>query len=134
MLTHFWLLRKYNPGFANTALGATVKPRLTATSVMRSPRYYGHFFWPPVKNQHAFSCQKTLVNTVTPLIRPNVLGPLVTVLTGFRCMSLYSSGYETILQEGLGDIIVQAPFLIPPCFLRATSLSVPIITLRCYPL
>ena len=22
----------------------TVKPRLTATSVIRSPRYYGHFF------------------------------------------------------------------------------------------
>ena len=101
---------------------------------MRSPRYYGHFFWPPVKNQQEFSCKKTLVNTVTPLIGPIFFGPLVTVLTGLRCMSSYPSGYETILQEGLGDIIVQAPFLIPPCFLRATSLSVPIITVKCYPL
>ena len=25
----------------------TAKPRLTATSVIQSPRYYGHFFWPP---------------------------------------------------------------------------------------
>ena len=24
----------------------TVEPRLTATSVIRSPLYYGHFFWP----------------------------------------------------------------------------------------
>ena len=24
---------------------SSMKPRLTATSVIRSPRYYGHFFW-----------------------------------------------------------------------------------------
>ena len=41
-----------------------VKPRLTATSVIRSPRYYGHFLWPPGKNRYTFSCKKkTLVNT-----------------------------------------------------------------------
>ena len=27
--------------------GRTVKPRLTDTSVIRSPRYYGHFIYPP---------------------------------------------------------------------------------------
>ena len=54
MLTHSWLLCQYNPGFSNTALGATVNPPsppLTATSVR---------------------------NTVTPLIRPIFFGPLVT--------------------------------------------------------
>jgi len=44
------------------------KPRLTAASVIRSPRYYGHFFWPPGKNRHTFSCQKK-----PSLIRPNFL-------------------------------------------------------------
>ena len=38
---------------------STVKPRLTAAKVIRSPRYYGHFFWLPGKNRHTFSCQKT---------------------------------------------------------------------------
>ena len=55
----------------------TVKSRLKATSVIRSPRYYGHFFWPPGKNRHTVSCIKNLVNTA------NFFGPLVTVLTGF---------------------------------------------------
>ena len=32
----------------------TVAPRLTATSVIRSSRYYGHFFWPPGKNRRTF--------------------------------------------------------------------------------
>ena len=49
---------------------STVKPRLTATSVIRSPRYYGHFFWPPGKNRHTFYFKKTLVNTATPLTWP----------------------------------------------------------------
>ena len=35
---------------------STVKPRLTAASVIRSPRYYGYFFWPPGKNRYTFSC------------------------------------------------------------------------------
>ena len=33
VLTHSWLLCQYNPGFANTALGATVKPRLMHLSM-----------------------------------------------------------------------------------------------------
>ena len=51
----------------------TVKPRLTATSVIRQLRYYGHCTLPPGKNRHTFSCKtkKTLVNTATPLIRQN---------------------------------------------------------------
>ena len=37
----------------------TVKPRLTATSVILSPRYYGYFSsWPPVKNRHTIFCEK----------------------------------------------------------------------------
>ena len=58
----------------------TVKPRLTATLAIWSPRCYGPFFWPPSKNCHTFSCKKTLVNTA------NFFGPLVTVLTGFHCI------------------------------------------------
>ena len=63
-----------------------MEPRLKATSVVRSPRYWGHFFLAARQNDHSFSLKKKkpLVNTVTSLIRPNVFGPLVTVLTGFR--------------------------------------------------
>ena len=61
-----------------------VEPRLTAISVTRSPRCYGHCFWPPDKNDHTFSCKENLVNAVTSLLRPNVFGPLVTVLTEFH--------------------------------------------------
>ena len=42
----------------------TVEPVLMATLVIRSPRYYSHFFWPPDKNDHTFSCKGTLVNLV----------------------------------------------------------------------
>ena len=35
----------------------TVEPGLMATLVIRSPRYYGHFFWPPDKNNHTFYSQ-----------------------------------------------------------------------------
>ena len=75
--------------FFQASQPSTVKPHLTATSVIRSPRYYRHFFWPPGKNRHKFSCRKkkTLVDTVTPLKRTNFLRPLVTVLTGFHCMN-----------------------------------------------
>ena len=52
---------------------------------MEPRRYYGHFFWPPGKNDYTFSCNETLVNTVTSLLRPNVFGLLVTVLTGLHC-------------------------------------------------
>ena len=44
----------------------TVEPRLTKTSVIRSPRYYVHFFLAAQQNGHTFSGKnKTLVNTVT---------------------------------------------------------------------
>ena len=69
-----------------------MEPRLTATSVIRSPRYYGHFFWSPGKNNHTFSCKETLVNTVSSLSRPNFFGPLVTVLTG---VPLYEADHSS---------------------------------------
>ena len=65
--------------FFQASQPSTVKPRLTATSVLRSPRYYGHFFWPPGKNRHKFSSQKKkkiLVNTVTSLKRDNFFSPI----------------------------------------------------------
>ena len=58
-----------------------MKPCLTAALVIQSPCYYSHFFWLPGKNRPTFPCKKPL------LIRPNVFGPLVTVLTGFYCSS-----------------------------------------------
>ena len=50
------------------------------------------------QNDRSFSLKKKkpLVNTVTSLIRPNVFGPLVTVLTGFRTKILaIASCYQT---------------------------------------
>ena len=38
---------------------------LTATSVIQSPCYYGHFLWPPSKIAIHFLCKKTLINMVT---------------------------------------------------------------------
>ena len=46
---------------------------------LRSPHYYGHFFWPPGKTD-TFSCKK---NDGQFFFH----GPLVTVLTGFQCIS-----------------------------------------------
>ena len=40
-----------------------VKTRLTATSVIRSPRYYGYYFLAARQNGHTFSCKKYLVIT-----------------------------------------------------------------------
>ena len=37
---------------------------------LQPPRYNGHFFWPPSKNDHTFSCKETLVSKVTSLLRP----------------------------------------------------------------
>ena len=54
----------------------TVEPRLMATLVIRSPRYYSHFFWPPGKNDHTVSHKETLVSTVTLLLRPNFFWPI----------------------------------------------------------
>ena len=63
---------------------------------LRPPRYYGHFFWPPGKNDHTFSCTETLVSTVTSLLQPNFFGPLVAVLTGFHCICLRSQWIESL--------------------------------------
>ena len=44
----------------------TVEARLTATSVIRSPRYYGHYYLAAWQNGQTFFCKKkTLVDTVT---------------------------------------------------------------------
>ena len=66
----------------------TVKPCLAATLVIRLPRHYGHFFGHLAKTTIHFLVKKTLINTTTPLIWPNVFGPLVAVLTGFHCSFL----------------------------------------------
>ena len=44
-------------------------------------------FWPPRQNGHTFSCKETLVNRVTSLLWPIFFGPLVTILTGFQCIT-----------------------------------------------
>ena len=62
-----------------------MKPGLTATSVIRSPRYYCHFFGRLAKRPYIFLLKKDLVNTVTRSGQFFV-GQLVTVLTGFRCI------------------------------------------------
>ena len=36
----------------------TVEPCLRATSVIQSPHYYGHFFWPPAKMALRFRVKK----------------------------------------------------------------------------
>ena len=41
-----------------------------ATSVILSPCYYGHFFWPPGKNLHTFSCKKTPLFNIAKLFWP----------------------------------------------------------------
>ena len=70
--------------FSKCSESATVKPCLTATLVIRSPRHYGHFFGHLEKTTIHFPVKKTLINTATPLIWRNVFGPLVTILTGFH--------------------------------------------------
>ena len=70
--------------FFQASQPSTVKPRLTATSVIR-PLFLAAWQRPP---QIFFSKKKkTLVNTVTSLKRPNCFGPLVTVLKWFHCMN-----------------------------------------------
>ena len=59
---------------------STVKPRLTATSVIRSPHYYGHFFGTLAKTASYF-----LVKFNHPVnMAIFFFGPLVTVLTMFH--------------------------------------------------
>ena len=53
----------------------TVEPRHTATSLIKSPRYYRHFLWPHGKNVHTFPCKETLVNFDHLVITANLLAP-----------------------------------------------------------
>ena len=91
-----------------------LKPRLTATSVIWSPCYYGHFFWPPGKNHHTFSRKKTLVNAATLLIWPNFFGLMVTVLTGFHCtenqMLMFSRNYQQLYSDNHYKLSLQMYF------------------------
>ena len=87
----------------------TVEPCLTANSAVR------HFFWPPSKNDHTFSCKETLVNMVTSLKQPNFFGPLVAVLTGFHCTSLRSQWIESLRDKDCW-IFVHTIWLHPPFF------------------
>lgn len=43
-------------------------------SIIWSPRYYGHFFWPPGKTIIHFLVKKPSFSTVTYLLQPNFLG------------------------------------------------------------
>ena len=70
-----------------------VEPWHTATSVIRSPCYYSHFFWPPNKNNHIFSCTETLTNTVTLLLQH--------IDTGSFHMRCYS--YKELRWMGKGE-------------------------------
>ena len=63
-----------------------VKPLLTATSVTRSPRYYGHFLGSPGKTAIHFLVKKPLLIR-SPVNKANFFGPLMTVLTGFHCIT-----------------------------------------------
>ena len=58
---------------------------LTVTSVIRSLRYYSHFFWPPGKTAINFLVQKKPSLLRSPIKTANFFGPLVTVLTGLHC-------------------------------------------------
>ena len=48
----------------------TMEPRLTATSVILQPCYYGHLVLAARQNGHTFSCKEILINTVTSLLWP----------------------------------------------------------------
>ena len=71
-----------------------LKPRLTATSVIRSPRYYGHFFGRLVKTAIHFLVKKIVVNTAKYFLP--IKNILVTVLTGFHCIEIVFSYILTV--------------------------------------
>ena len=55
----------------------TVKPRVTATSVIRSPRNYGHFFFVALQNGHTFSCKKpSLIRSPVNMLCKYFLRPI----------------------------------------------------------
>ena len=59
----------------------TVEPRLMVTSLLQP------LFLAARLNDATFPFKKTLVKTAIPLIPRNFFEPLVTVLTGFHCIS-----------------------------------------------
>ena len=86
---HFRIMYRSRPVALNIhEVPFTVEPRLTVTSLIRSPRYYGQFLFAAKQSGHTFSCKKP------SLIRPNVFGPLATVLTGFHCTITYALNVE----------------------------------------
>ena len=76
-----------------------VEPRLTATLVIQSSRHYGHFLWPPGKNDHTFTWKETPINIVIFLLWPNFFDPLVTVLTGFHWVSFLGFMLDWLLDR-----------------------------------
>ena len=62
----------------------TVKPRLTATSVIRSPRYHDTSFLPAWQNGHTFSCKTKPSVIRSPVNTAIFFSPLVTVSTGYH--------------------------------------------------
>ena len=70
-------VKKYGKHSWPLLITNTVEPRLTATSVIRSTCYYGHFFGAIRQNGHTFSCK--------PVDMAKFFGLLVTVLMGFHC-------------------------------------------------
>ena len=78
----------------------TVEPRLTATSVIRSPRHCGHLFSPPGRTTIHFLLKKTLVNTVTRTAR--LFGPSGDRINGVPLqlkISYFSSTLSLILHD-----------------------------------
>ena len=73
---------------------STVKPRLTATSVIRSPRYYGHFFGRLAKTALHF-----LVKFNHPVNMAIFFGSLVTVLTMFHRKMIHHCFCQPFLQR-----------------------------------
>ena len=85
------------PGGITCTLRTTVNPLLT--SVVRSPRYYSHFFCRLAKTAIYF-----LVKKKPSLIRPNFFGPLVTVLTEFHCiMFVLNTALKSVNMVGKGS-------------------------------
>ena len=70
----------------------TAEPRLTTTSVIRSPRYYGHYYLAAWQNGQTFFCKKKKPSLIrSPVDTANFFGPLVTVSTQFHCNKTFTS-------------------------------------------
>ena len=75
-------------------------PFVSVTSLIRP----GHLvnkaalFWPELKSSQSLSYLKNpfKLNTATPLIQAEFLGPLVTGLTGFYCRMIFKYKYQEL--------------------------------------